>query len=367
MLSHFVVENFKDFQNRLEFDLSQSNYEFNVEAVHNGLISKGVIFGHNGCGKTNLGLALFDIVIHLTDKQKLFNLYPVYLNQNSRREYAFFEYCFWFDGVEVLYQYTKFDWQTLRTEKLIIAGETVIEYDYTEETGFSMLDGTQTLRIDSPDRKLSKVKFIRNNAILPENRTNHVFTLFMDYVERMLLFYSLEGNGYQGFEFGVDNLDDTIVRKGKLKQFEHFLHRAEIKEELVSHEVNGANVISFKYRNGYIPFSIAASKGTKALELFFYWFLKIAEASLVFIDEYDAFYHYELSEMLVKELLKLEHQQILLTTHNTDLISNDILRPDCYFVMGDNSISSLSESTYKELRRAHNLQKMFKAGAFDGK
>ena len=58
---------------------------------------------------------------------------------------------------------------------------------------------------------------------------------------------------------------------------------------------------------------------------------------------------------------------ILTTTHNTDLMSNDLLRPDCYFLLENNGIKAISELTEKELRQAHNLQKMYKAGAFNGR
>ena len=365
MLTRFSVENFKNFKDPFIFDLHQSNYEFNSQAVKNGIVNKGLIYGHNGCGKSNLGLAIFDIVLHLTDKQKMFDRYPVYLNQNSGKKYASFEYSFLFEGKEVVYSYTKYDFQVLRTECLIIDGNTVIEYDYDKDEGTSKLDGTQTLRINSPDSKLSKLKFIRNNAILAKNQTNELFTKFMDYVDRMLLFYSLGENAYQGFVLGVENLDDEIVRSGNLNNFERFLHKAEIKENLTYELVNDKNIIYFEYKNGRIPFGIAASRGTKALELFYFWYIRLSRASFVFIDEYDAFYHYELSELIIKELLLMDDNQVLLTTHNTDLLSNDLLRPDCYFNMDSEKIVSISNLTDKELRKAHNLQKMFKAGAFE--
>lgn len=90
------------------------------------------------------------------------------------------------------------------------------------------------------------------------------------------------------------------------------------------------------------------------------------EASLVFIDEFDAFYHFELSENVEKRLRKISNVQIFTTTHNTDLMNNDLLRPDCYFILKDNKIKAISELTEKELRQAHNLQRMYKAGAFNG-
>ena len=88
--------------------------------------------------------------------------------------------------------------------------------------------------------------------------------------------------------------------------------------------------------------------------------------SFVVIDEFDAFYHYELAEAVVRRLIALD-TQIIFTSHNTDLITNDLLRPDCYFELRDNKIKSLADRTTKALRQAHNLQKMYKAGAFDEK
>ena len=89
------------------------------------------------------------------------------------------------------------------------------------------------------------------------------------------------------------------------------------------------------------------------------------QASFVFIDEFDAFYHFEFSESVQKRLGKISGVQIFTTTHNTDLMSNDLLRPDCYFLLKDNKIKAISDLTEKELRQAHNLQQMYEAGAFN--
>lgn len=63
----------------------------------------------------------------------------------------------------------------------------------------------------------------------------------------------------------------------------------------------------------------------------------------------------------------MEHTQALFTTHNTAIMTNDLLRPDCYMQIVDGQIRSFADSTEKELRKAHNLRKMYQAGAFDGK
>ena len=54
-----------------------------------------------------------------------------------------------------------------------------------------------------------------------------------------------------------------------------------------------------------------------------------------------------------------------MTTHSTNLMDNELLRPDCYFILKDNKIKSFPELTNNELREEHNIEKLFKSGAFD--
>ena len=90
MLKKFSVENFKGFHNKLTFDLEADNFDFNPEVIENNCISKGIIYGVNGSGKSNLGLAIFDIIIHLTERQKLIHSYDFYLNMSNSNSVANF-------------------------------------------------------------------------------------------------------------------------------------------------------------------------------------------------------------------------------------------------------------------------------------
>lgn len=95
------------------------------------------------------------------------------------------------------------------------------------------------------------------------------------------------------------------------------------------------------------------------------WYLQILRGgvSFVFIDEFDAFYHHELSRLVINKL-KETGIQFIITTHNTSIMSNDLMRPDCYFLMNSRKILPLPKCTEKELREAHNIEKIYKAGAF---
>ena len=367
MLKKFSVENFKGFKDRITFDIgSPSNYSFNSQIVENGCVTKGIIYGINSCGKSNLGLAVFDIIIHLTEKQKLQKGYDFYLNMSGRKSFAEFEYIFTFGHHEVVYKYRKADVTTIQYESLSIDDKEVIYYDFEKREGFTLLEGSKTLNVSIKNESpISRVKYVYGNSILVENTENRIFKQFIDFVDRMLLFYSLDSRGYEGFMNGSEGIAEGIVNSGKVDDFQQFLKENGIEYELSAWELDGRKTIYCRFENQDADFFKIASTGTKSLALFYYWYIRMKKASFVYIDEFDAFYHFELSESIEKRLREITGVQIFTTTHNTDLMSNDLLRPDCYFIIKDNKIKSISELTEKELRQAHNLQKMYKAGAFD--
>ena len=63
------------------------NYNFNSELIEKGCVTKGIIYGINSCGKSNLGLAIFDLITHLTEKEKLLRSYDFYLNNYAASDF----------------------------------------------------------------------------------------------------------------------------------------------------------------------------------------------------------------------------------------------------------------------------------------
>lgn len=366
MLKKFSVVNFKNFKSKVVFDLENAcNYEFSEDAINDGTVAKGIIYGKNSSGKSNLALALFDIILHLTDKEKLFVKYEPYLNLNSKKPAAEFEYVFGFNGKRITYKYSKRNALTLVYETLLIDGEEVIHYDFSANEGYTTLKGAETLNLVSRN-PISRVKYIRSNALLVETDANNIaFLQFMSFVDNMLMFYSLDNKGYQGLIVGPDSFTQGIVRAGKTKEFEKFLNEQGVECQLVEREINGVKDLFCHFDKADIAFTIVSSTGTISLALFYYWYLLMNKATLIFIDEFDAFYHYELSEEIIKIVKGFKDKQIFVSTHNTDLLTNDLLRPDCYFLLQDGKLNSLDKLTDKDLRKAHNIQKMYKAGSFN--
>ena len=46
-------------------------------------------------------------------------------------------------------------------------------------------------------------------------------------------------------------------------------------------------------------------------------------------------------------------------------MSNNLTRPDCCFIISDNkTVKNLTECTDREIREGHNLENLYKNGAF---
>jgi AAA15 family ATPase/GTPase len=327
--------------------------------------------GPNGSGKSNLGYALFDIVYTLTDKTTCFFQKDAqsFINGNGDSKFATFKYEFQHGGSVINYEYRKTLPNSLTYEKLTTDGKVILEFDHEKNcllpiSDLGMVNG-EKLRLDGRDGSLSIVRFIANNTIQEENSP---IVFLMDFVSRMLYFKSTQdGNMFIGLERAGDDVESYFVRNGLVEDFERFLREyAELEVKLGTTRAPGMpEAMVQKFKSKSILFSNVSSSGTKALELFYYWSKRFDKVSLLFIDEFDAYYHFELAEKIVRQLFKYSTTQVVLTSHNTSIVSNRVMRPDCYLQIMNGKISSFSESTERELREGHNLEKMLRNGEFN--
>lgn len=373
MLKRFSVKNFKAFEDKVTLDLSSiGNYEFNKECISNGICKTALLYGKNASGKSSLCFALFDIVEVLTDKYVCHDVYKPYkhiLHQDAPTE---FEYEFKFGTDEVFYKYSKSDQSSLISEELIINQKQIFSYDKNSTSQDLIainLEGAKTLKVTSDKLTLSLCRFIKNNAILENNLENSIFQKFFEFVENMLMIWSFDQSCFIGYKNSPkDNLVKKIIENRNFEKLQQFFLEAGFTDKLTYKKNSlGEYNLFIQYDDKYLDFNDAASNGMKALLLIYYYLENKLNQdkipSFVCIDNFDAFFSFELSYFIVNQL-KDCNTQALLTTYNTCNFSNDLLRPDCYFLCSKNKIVDANNATDKELRRGHNLEKLYRGGAF---
>ena len=374
MLTKFSVENYKSFNQKITLDLTQAHdYDFNKEAIKDGIIKNAVIFGENGCGKSNFSLALFDIVVTLTDK----NCDPLqldtksFLNFNSKKRTATFSYEFKYFDKTIQYEYRKLAPKVIAYEELKVNNEVIFACN-TEQKKFTTFDlhkiGYDSFNYEEYDFDLSFLRYLRSNT---SHKADSVIRFIFEFANKMLWFRFLHTNSYVGIKNGVELIIPWIIEHNYVQEFERFL--SEVGGLTLKLDVATANttlpqktlVIVNNDKTKAISFELVQSSGTKALLLLFYWYKQLKDVSFLFIDEFDAFYHFELSQKVIELFKKMPDFQALFTSHNTYISSNSILRPDCYFTLSGGTIKSFVERTNRELREGHNLEKLLRSGEFN--
>lgn len=368
MLTKFVVENYRGFMGRLEWDLSKpGSYTYNTNAISNGIIKNGVIYGRNGAGKSNLGLALFDIANHLSHKWTKPDYYLNYACAAHYDQPVKFEYTFSLGGHTLVYCYSKVVDSEMKVvilqELLYIDNKEVFqkdEHDLKVAIDFGLSEEAIQNFMESANN-ISVVKFLLGTVPLPEG---HALLRLRYFVENMLFFRSLDYREFIGLNEGRSNIEEYILNNALADDFADFLNELSGVEYKFAPVSPGDKMLYCLFDGNKVPFQMVASTGTLNLELQYFWLKEMVKASFVFVDEFDAFYHFDLSYHIAERLFEGENQ-VFLTTHDTFLLSNDLLRPDCFFVLKSNEIKDLCDLTDKELRSGHNLEKLYRGGKFD--
>jgi AAA15 family ATPase/GTPase len=366
MLSKFSVTNYRGFSKRIELDLSRpSGYDFNKTAVKDGVVKNGIIYGPNGSGKTNIGLAIFDIANHLSHKWKKPDYYLNFVSAVNYLRPVEFEYCFKFGSRCLKYSYAKTakDGQIIMVKERLedqggvlfnkdVEGLTIAEeFSISSDAKQNLMDGANTI---------SLINFILASAPLGKD---HILIKLRDFVENMLFFRSLDNREFIGYREGSSNIEEYIISNKYVKDFGLFLEETSNQKYEFAEPALGEKNLYCLMNGVKVPFQLVASTGTLNLELQYFWLKEMVNASFVFIDEFDAFYHHELSYAICRRLF-VGDRQTFMTTHDTYLLTNDLLRPDCFFIIRDNKIDAICNMTEKELRFGHNLEKLYRGGTF---
>lgn len=379
MLKRFEVTNYRNFKENIIIDFGEvGGYQFSQNCIRQGLISKMLIYGRNATGKTNLGRAIMNISTTLLGRPALER--DNFQNADSKEELVRFKYEFAFGEKKIEYNYSKKTVYKLEKEQLRVDGISIFECDYENKTySFSGLDkiGAETVNVERyteylyesdehSDEEEAKIPFLRwliNNAAL--NSDSVILELF-DYVKRMSMM--VNNNFYNSPFRRMNDIFFKALEEGdNLEKFERFLNLMGIECELVLEILPDDQRELYFRHDKKVRFFDNASSGTLMLvNLYRRMILPLQKPSFIFMDEFDAYYHYEMAEMVVRFLQEeYPNTQVVLTSHNTNLMTNQLMRPDCLLILsGEGKLTPLAKATKRELREGHNLEKLYISGEF---
>ena len=362
MLKKFTVSNYKNFKDEISLDFSKiGEYSFNADCL-----SMRLIYGRNATGKTNFGRALLDIKILLYGMFRN-DENSVLINADSQ-DTAKFIYEFQFGSDEVIYKYSRFANTELCDEELYINGEAIFKCDFKNSKfdfkGLSIISAetvntNRYLKKDEMDNEyvLPFLRWLINNTAFSDDS---VLIRLSKYVRKMDMITVGHDLLYSNRNF-LENLKNPVY----LHNFEDFLNVMGIECKLVLQELPDGQAELYFSQNKLVPFYSTASSGTLALTSLYQKI--VSNCSLIYIDDFAAFYHYEMAEKLISFFkTKYPKCQLIMTSHNKNLMKNKIMRPDCLFILSSRgTLTALCDATERELREGHNLEKMYIRGEFE--
>jgi len=380
MLKKFTLKNYKNFKNEISIDFENTaGYQFSTDCITDGIISKMLIYGRNATGKTNLGKALIDIYITMFGGRHYIDT-GIFLNADSIDKAADFSYEFRFESNELVYRYARFSNQELRDEELIIDGKTIFSCDFENDRfDFKNLEyiNAETASIDRylqsmdvgdeeeiQEPKLPFLRWLISNVALGNDS---ILIKLANYARRMLMVTA--GNGMLKMPRRMNgSFYELLEDSNRLKDLEDFLNEVGIECKLILKKLPDGQRELYFWHEKLVPFYETASSGTLALvDLYRRLIPKSWDPSFIYLDEFDAFYHYEMAEKVIKFFKRRYPKcQIIMTSHNTNLMTNRLMRPDCLFILSRvGTLTALCNATERELREGHNLEKMYISGEFD--
>ena len=381
MLKYFICRNYKNFDEvKIDF-MDVGEYDFQTDCLVDNYIGKCLIYGRNGTGKTNLGRAISDIKGIIDPNWVFDGNNDNILYSKASVDAIDFEYALSLVGKDVIYRYSRHSDGSLINEELLIDCESAYKCCFDrQEFVFDKLDligvnrdaaeiYKQSIMIDGMQEQIRNapipfLRWLRSNTYFGDNK---IILMLVNEILR-IVFLSLDNQGIALLRTFVDNWTPDLEWKNNLSDFEDYLNQMDMPCKLAIQATPSGQKKLYFDNGRLISFAENASSGTIALTEFYWGALKRPfQPSVLFLDEFDAFYHYEVAEKIIR-LLKKKYpkSQIIITTHNTNLMSTRLMRPDCLFILSnEKKLTSLNHATLRELKEGYNLEKMYLSGEFD--
>lgn len=412
MLIEFKAENFRSIRDEVTFSLLASSdrslegnlIELDALKKNDRLLKSAVIYGANASGKSNVLLAISNLqklVMTSVKNQEgdllpfePFKLTPEWMSKPSKYSVFFvknntrYKYTVSFNKTKVideeLYYYPS------NREALIFERRNTTEFKFTTD---------KRIQNDISKRTLDNVLYLSNSAQQNYDKTLEAFKWFRedlkiigartlsehgDLTIRMLnqddnskkaILRSLEGAdlGLIDISANIENINPDDLPAEILNQLPRSFDTTNGKLQVI--EINTfhrAKDENGKEHNIQFDFNKEESEGTKRFfSLIGPWLNALQNGHVLFVDELELKLHPMLSEHLVRLFhdkgYNKNNAQLIITTHNTNLLNDEIFRRDQIWFTekdpnaGNTNLYSLLEF---QVRKDQNILKGYLMGRY---
>jgi AAA15 family ATPase/GTPase len=419
-IQEFSFGNFRSFKNINTLNLSSAKIKSKHEDIDNKNVIKGknaenvsflkskAIYGANASGKSNVIKAFVSFFRIIKDSVKDDTVLAIIdsfrLSTETENEPSFFQIIFWEKEVKYRYGF-ELDDEKIHAEWLygkpgkrelcyfIREDKEIIDLD---KTNFSEGDKLKTLLFDD-DAEGNEI-FRDNSLFLSTLATFGFAKLSRQLIDSMTSTSIISGLGHPGMynyageslknedkkkyiidflkygDIGIENLDAVEISSDDLSgdlddDVRKDIDKDKKKKLLISSRKKYDKNNEYVENESFL-FSLHESEGTQKLfELSPFIYQALKEQKTIIIDEFDARFH----PLLTKKILELfnaeenKGAQLIFTTHDTNLLSPDLLRRDqIEFVEKDKyGVSHLySLVQFKGIRNNATFEKDYMQGRY---
>jgi len=372
MLTKMYLTNFLSFINRTEFDFTSTKYTILEETnVFNHSILKGGLFiGPNASGKTN-ALKGLSFLLYMITGEGNGSSFERYRCRFSRNPLIVLEYDFNFLNKKLVYKIERNTRTKNISEEIIVDNISVLKRN--GNIGELRIGDLVTIddNVDKDTLFLRTASF--NTGRFPQ------MPILRELIEYLQNSYYIDGynrgavigrniNKYAESN-GVERINDYL----REFNYDFFVeYGSQISGEGATISVGSDEKIIFFKRKSF-PFPSIFFDESQGIQVFADMLPSlistIEKPGMFIIDEFGNSLHNRLAEKIVKFFMeKSEKSQLFITSHDTNLISNSVLRPDQIYLIsfdGSNGSNVTRVSKFKP-REAQNLEKMYLGGMFEG-
>ncbi len=389
MISEFSVENFFSIKSnqKISFEPTTDTFmsdEYSYEIKKGGrLLKVGIIYGANASGKSNI-LNAIDffrmLVLRMPkDRNEKTGVVPFMLDDNSRNERTKMSMVFYINQSKYILSF-ELDAKCIYSETLIVYDSIrptkLYSRSYDAATDSTTIEFGANLKMTKKSQDVISGNTINNCSVLAafgksnveRTRLNDVYDYFAKQVKETLA-PSMLLSGYVKSQLDKDetgelkkfilsflkasdfNIEDVALREEEeliTSELEQLIQNAPIGNEAKAEMLKRGKItnaeLTFKHKAGDGLYELSEeyeSNGTMrfmGLAVILNFLLK--SNRFVPIDEVETSIHYELLAYFIKVFLANSNgtSQILLTTHDINLLNEDFIRRDTIWFTDKNEL-----------------------------